>query len=240
MFIPYMLNNLLPLKQDLKKFASKEQAAILSRFFKTGKGEYGAGDKFIGIKVPNQRQVARKYFSELSLKETEELLQSPIHEHRLTALIILNLKYQKADEKTKKEIFNLYLRNTKKINNWDLVDLSAPNIVGDYLLDKDRKILYKLAKSDDLWERRIVILATYAFIRNNEFEDTFKISEILMNDNHDLIHKAVGWMLREAGKRDLKEEEDFLKKYYKEMPRTMLRYAIERFEEKKRKSYLKK
>ena len=224
------------IKKDLQKLANPKQAEILQRFFKTGKGEYGEGDIFLGIKVPEQREVAKKY--DLTLEEIQDLLSDKVHEYRLTALFILVNKYKKSDKKNKKEIFDFYLKNTKSINNWDLVDLSAPNIVGDYLLDKDKSILYKLAKSDNLWEKRIAVLATFAFIKDNQFEDAFKISEILLKDNHDLIHKAVGWMLREIGKRNLEAEERFLNNHYKKMPRTMLRYAIERFPESKRKYYL--
>ena len=224
----------------MKKLANPKQAKLLQRFFKTGKGEYGEGDIFLGIKVPEQRKIAKKY-PDLSLKEIQELLLSKIHENRLTSLFVLIEQYKKSDEKGKKEIFGFYLKNTKNINNWDLVDLSAPKIVGDYLLDKNRSILYKLAKSKSLWERRISILSTAAFIWNNEYKDTLKISGILLNDKHDLIHKGVGWMLREVGKRVSQEkEEEFLRKHYKKMPRTMLRYAIERFSEKKRKFYMKK
>jgi len=225
------------LKQDLNKLADPKQAKILSSFFKTGKGEYGEGDVFLGIKVPEQRKIVKKY-SNLSLKDTQALLNSKIHEHRLVALLILVDKYNKSDKK--QEIVDIYLKNTKKVNNWDLVDLSAHKILGEYLLDKNRKILYKLAKSKDLWEKRIAIISTAAFINNNQFDDTLKISEILLNDNHDLIHKAVGWMLREVGKKNQAVEEKFLKKYHKTMPRTMLRYSIERFDEKKRKFYMKK
>ncbi|MBN1778632.1 MAG: DNA alkylation repair protein [Candidatus Buchananbacteria bacterium] len=225
------------IKKEFNRLANKSQAVILQRFFKTAKGQYGYGDIFLGIKVPAQRQLAKKFF-DLKLSEIQQLLNSQIHEHRLTALFILIGQYKKSDQKNKQKIFNLYLKDTKKINNWDLVDLSAPNIVGDFLLDKPRNILYQLAKSKNLWEKRIAILSTFAFIRNHEFEDTFKISEILLQDEHDLIHKAVGWMLREVGNRDQNIEEQFLRKYYKEMPRTMLRYAIEKFVENKRKKYL--
>jgi len=196
------------------------------------------GDIFLGIKVPEQRKVAKKY--DLDLKDIQELLNSKIHEHRLTSLFILIKKYNKSNESEKRKIFEFYLRNTKNINNWDLTDLSAPKIVGNYLLDKDRSVLYKLARSKSLWEKRISILSTAEFIRNNQFEDTLKISSILLKDKHDLIHKGVGWMLRELGKRDQEVEERFLNKHYKHMPRTMLRYAIERFDENKRKFYLKK
>ncbi len=231
-----MLNQL---EKDLLNLKNPEKAELLQRFFKTGKGQYGEGDIFLGITVPKQREIAKKY-PDLSLKELQKLLSSKIHEHRLISLIILTNKYKKADKKEKKEIFDFYLKNTSNINNWDLIDLSAPNIVGDYLFDKDRTILYKLAKSNNLWEKRISILSTAYFIRNNQFKDTLKIAEILLNDNHDLIHKAVGWMLREVGKKNQEIEEKFLRKHYKRMPRTMLRYSIEKFDENKRKHYLKK
>lgn len=228
------------LKKELKSLVDSKQARILQKFFKTGKGEYGEGDVFLGIKVPQQRKVSGKYYF-LSLKEIKELLKSKIHEHRSAALFILVNKYKKAGEKEKGKIFRFYLDNSKGINNWDLVDLSAPKIVGDYLLDKkDRKILYNLAKSKNLWQKRIAILSTYAFIKNNQFDDTFRIAEMLLNDEHDLIHKAVGWMLREAGNKNRKKEEKFLKKHLARMPRTTLRYAIEKFPEEKRKFYLTK
>lgn len=230
-----MLNQL---KKELKQIADPARAKHESRYFKTGKGEYGEGDIFLGIDTTLKRKLAKKYF-ELPLEDVQYLMTSKFHDYRFIALIILINKYNKADEKLKKKIFNFYLKHTKYINNWDLVDVSAPNIVGEYLIDKDRKILYKLAKSKSLWEKRISILATFRFIRENDFKDSLNISEILLNNEHDLIHKAVGWMLREIGKKDQKTEEKFLKKYYKVMPRTMLRYAIEKFEENKRKSYLK-
>ena len=226
------------LKKDLKKAGNKKQAKLLQRFFKTGKGEYGEGDVFLGIKVPVQREIAKKYYN-LNLPKIQQLLESKIHEYRLVALIILKAKYKKADDNEKARIFNFYIKNTKKINNWDLVDISAPGIVGDFLLDKKRKILYDLAESRNLWEKRISIISTFAFIDNGEFDDSLRIARILLYDKHDLIHKACGWMLREIGKKDQKVEEKFLKQYYKKMPRTMLRYAIERFEEKKRLRYLK-
>jgi len=231
------------LKQDLQKLADPERAKNLSWFFKTGKGEYGEGDIFIGITVPQQRTIAKKY-AHLSDVDLKKLLQSKIHEHRLVALLILVEQYQKSkDEKTKKNIVDFYLANTTYITNWDLVDLSSHKIVGDYLLNKpakDRKILYQLAKSKNLWEKRIAIISTFTFINNKQFTDSLKLAEILLNDKHDLIHKAVGWMLREIGKKNQKVEEKFLQKYYKVMPRTMLRYSIEKFAEKKRKYYLKK
>jgi len=225
-------------KADLNTLASPERAKIISRFFKTGKGDYGEGDVFLGITVPEQRRIARTY-SGMALEGLQKLLSSPVHEHRLTALLILVARYQKANAEGKKEVYAFYLENIKHINNWDLVDLTAEKILGDYLLDKDKSPLYRLVRSKNLWERRMAILTTYRFIKNDHFEDTFHISEILMHDKHDLIHKAVGWMLREVGKRNQDAEEQFLLKYYKKMPRTMLRYAIERFEEKRRSFYLK-
>ncbi len=224
--------------KELENLANPEQAEILQRFFKTSKGEYGEGDVFLGIKVPVQRTIAKKYYG-LSLPKIKELLKSKIHEHRLTGLLILDQKYKKASGDEKENIFNFYLQNIKNVNNWDLVDLSAPNIVGDFLFKRNKNILYKLVHSENLWKKRIAIISTFTFIKKQEFEDALAISELLLNDTHDLIHKAVGWMLREIGKRDLEVEENFLRQHYKNMPRTMLRYAIERFEEEKRKKYLK-
>ena len=226
------------LREILKKESNPEQAKIHQRFFKTGKGEYAEGDLFYGIKVPAQRKIAKDFY-DLPVSETVELLQSKMHEERLVALFILIHKYKNGDETAKKEIYKLYLKNTKFINNWDLIDSSAEHIVGAHLFDKDKSILYKLAKSNSLWERRIAMLSTFHYIKKNELAETFKIAELLLNDKHDLIHKAVGWMLREAGKRDFKAEEDFLKKRYQKMPRTMLRYAIEKFPENLRQKYLK-
>jgi 3-methyladenine DNA glycosylase AlkD len=174
----------------------------------------------------------------LPLSEIKKILYSKIHEERLCALLLLVEKYQKVDEMERKQIFNFYIKNAKQANNWDLVDLSAPKIVGSYLLNKPKAILYKFVESKNLWERRIAVLSTFMFIKYHKYDDSFKIAKILMNDKHDLIHKAVGWMLREIGKKSLKDEEDFLKKYYRKMPRTMLRYAIEKFPENKRKKYL--
>jgi len=229
-----MLNQI---KKDLLQLGNPEKAIKLSGFFKTGKGQYGEGDVFLGIPVPEQRKVAKRYL-DLSLDDLQELLRSEIHEYRLTALLILVSKYGKADSSGKDEIFVFYLKNTEYVNNWDLVDLSAPKIVGDYLVNKDRSILFKLVKSSNLWERRIAVLATFMFIRNDDFEDALRISKLLLCDEHDLIHKAVGWMLREIGKRDQEVEEGFLSEYFKQMPRTMLRYAIEKFDEDKRNFYL--
>src|SRR3989339_1772928 len=228
------------LQMDFRALTNSKRARLLARFFKTGKGQYGEGDKFLGIMVPEQRNLARKY-QDLSLVDLQRLLNSGFHEQRLTALFILIFQYQKAKKNAilRQEIVNFYLKNTKNINNWDLVDLSAPKILGNFLLNHDRKILYQLAQSENLWEKRIAILATYTFIKTNDFEDCLNIVKLLLKDKHDLIHKASGWMLREIGKKDLKVEENFLKKYYKDMPRTMLRYAIEKFEVEKRKNFLK-
>lgn len=228
------------IRKEFQELASPKQVEILQKFFKTGKGQYGEGDVFLGIKVPVQRSIAKKY-RELEIKDIQELLNSKIHEHRLVGLLILIHKYNKASLEDKKNIFYFYLNNSEKINNWDLVDLSAPNIVGDFLLkDYDKKqLIYDLAQSDNIWKKRIAIISTFAFIRKEKFDDALAISEILLNDSHDLIHKAVGWMLREIGKRNKEVLEEFLKKHYQDMPRTMLRYAIERFPEDKRKMYLK-
>lgn len=227
------------IEKVIENSANPEKAKLLGRFFKTGKGEYGQGDLFLGIMVPVQREIAKK-FKNLPIKEIEKLIDSKIHEKRMIGLFILIDKYKKADENDKREIFDFYLKkaNENKVNNWDLVDLSAPNIVGSFLIDKDRKILYKLVKSDKLWERRIAVLGTFAFIRHNDFQDSLKMAEMLMNDEHDLIHKAVGWMLREIGKRNEKILQNFLDKNCSRMPRTMLRYAIERLPEKMSKDYL--
>jgi len=231
------MSGLKKLRKELKSLANPKKAKLLQGFFKTGKGEYGEGDIFLGITVPEQRELLKKYFKGLSSEEIGDLLNSKIHEERLIALLILVIRYEKfADQR--KLIFEFYLENYANINNWDLVDLSAPNIVGKHLLNSDKSILYEFANSDSLWKKRIAILSTFTFIRYGKFADSLKITEILLDDKHDLIHKAVGWMLREIGKRDLKVEEDFLKEHYKNMPRTMLRYAIEKFEESKRKAYL--
>lgn len=221
--------------EELAKLANAERAKISAGFFKTGKGQYGEGDKFLGVYVPDVRKIAKKYVN-ASEKEIEELLKSPIHEHRLCSLLILVHKFQKNCDK--ESIVKNYLSKTCFINNWDLVDLTANKILGNYLLDKERSILYKLAKSPHLWERRIAIVATFAFIQNNQLADTFRIAETLMNDKQDLIHKACGWMLREAGKHNMQALQEFLDKHRKQMPRTMLRYAIERMSYAARKKYL--
>jgi 3-methyladenine DNA glycosylase AlkD len=227
------------IRHDIDKLANPDKAKFLLRFFKTGKGEYAEGDVFLGITVPEQRVIARKY-SDLPIKDVEQLLESKYHEYRLIALLIIVNRFPKSDPRVQKELVTLYLDHTKNINNWDLVDLSAPKILGAYLWEKDRRILYKLAKSKNLWERRISILSTLYFIQKGQFEDTLEISKLLFNDTHDLIHKALGWMLREVGKKDFETEYQFLLKYFSELPRTSLRYAIERFPEKLRQEMLKK
>ncbi len=228
------------LKKELQELADAKQVKTLQRFFKTGKGEYGEGDVFLGIKVPIQRNIAKKY-TNLLFNDLQNLLNSKIHEHRMVALIILVNKYKKLKENKLKqrEIFEFYLKNTSRINNWDLVDFSAPHIVGNFSSIEGTEILKFLANSKEIWERRIAILSTHAFIKKRIFGETLSIADILINDEHDLIHKAVGWMLREVGKRNQGVLEIFLKERYKDMPRTMLRYAIERFPEEKRKAYLK-
>jgi 3-methyladenine DNA glycosylase AlkD len=226
-------------KKALRRYADKEKAKVLLRFFKTGIGEYGEGDIFLGVTVPLIRNIV-KQFKDLPLRDLNRLLHSKIHEERLLALLILVEQFNASGINTKEKIYKAYLKNTKFINNWDLVDLSAPQIVGGFLIDKDRRALYKLAQSPLLWDRRIAILATFAFIKANDFDDLFRLAELLLLDKEDLIHKACGWMLREAGKRNLAAEENFLRQHLKVMPRTMLRYAIERFPENKRRVYLKR
>lgn len=234
-----MARDIEKIKRELMGLANEEIAAHSSRFFKTGPGQYGEGDRFLGIRVPILRKIARKY-RDLALPSALTLLHSPYHEVRLTALLILVESYGRGgDAEIQKEIYELYLENSRYINNWDLVDVSAPHIVGHYLEHRDRAILYTLAASDNLWERRISIIATFHFIRNDSFAETIRIAEILRNDEHDLLHKAVGWMLREVGNRDLDLEIGFLDKYYQQLPRTMLRYAIERFPESLRQAFLK-
>jgi 3-methyladenine DNA glycosylase AlkD len=220
---------------DLKKIGNKKKVLVFKRFFKTGKGEYGEGDKFLGITVPEVRKVAKKY-KNLNLEDLKKLLKNEFHESRLCALMILRFQYEVFENK--KELVDFYLKNTHYINNWDLVDLSCEYILGNWFLDKDKKILYQLARSKNIWERRIAIISTFEFIRHNQFTDTLKLSEILINDNHDLIHKAVGWMLREVGKRDKKVLINFLDQHYQKMPRVMLRYTIEKFPQEIRKKYL--
>jgi 3-methyladenine DNA glycosylase AlkD len=226
------------LLQDLKRMEDPIRAKHSQRFFKTGKGEYGEGDIFVGLKLLECHLLVKE-FIDLPYSEIQKALDNKYHEARLIGLLLLVARFRKGDEKEKDLIYEMYLKNTKRINNWDLVDVTADRIVGAYLFDKDKSILNKLAKSKILWEKRIAIMATFWFIYQGEFKKTFEIAEILLNDKEDLIHKAVGWMLREVGKRGgLKEEEEFLRNH-KRMPRTMLRYAIEKFPEEKRQWYLK-
>ena len=226
------------IQKQLKKIANPEHAAISQRFFKTGPGEYGEGDIFIGIRVPVLRKLVKE-FKDLPFREIEILLRSPIHEERLLAILLFVWIFKKGDDEVKKDSYDLYLKSTDFVNNWDLVDASAEHIVGAYLMEKNKRPLYRLAQSKELWERRISIMATFHFVKHHEFSETIKICSMLLSDRHDLIHKATGWMLREIGKRDLKIEENYLKTHYKKMPRTMLRYAIEKFPEIKRQRYLK-
>jgi len=224
-------------KKSLNYYASTEKAQVLRSFFKTGKGEYGEGDIFIGVTVPQIRMVA-KHFAELGQKDILKLLHSKIHEERELALFIWVSQYQKGDTALRQKIFQAYLGHTEFINNWDLVDLSAPKIIGDFLLDKKRDILYALAQSPLLWDRRIAVVATLAFIRAGQFDEPIRLAENLMNDKEALMHKACGWMLREVGKRDAAVLRAFLKKHSRVMPRTMLRYAIEKFDRQERYAYL--
>ena len=226
------------LEKKFNELADPVKAKVYQKFFKTGKGEYGESDVFIGLSVPQQRKLAKE-FAELSFSDIEMLLSNKIHEYRLTGFFILVYKFEKADEKGKKNIVDFYLKNIDSANNWDLIDCISDKLLGKYLIDKNKEILYEFAESDSLWKKRIAIISTFEFIKNYKFEDTLKISEILLTDNHDLIHKAVGWMLREIGKKNQNVLENFLKKHYKNMSRTMLRYAIEKFDEEKRKMYLK-
>ena len=225
--------------EEIRALANKERANHSKKFFKTGKGEYGYGDIFLGVRVPKIRLIAKKNI-DISITDMKTLIKSKYHEERLLGLIILVNKYSKSkDEKDRDQLYKIYVSSFKYVNNWDLVDVTCAHVIGKHLLNKDRSILYTWAKSNDLWTKRIAIVSTHCFIRKNDLQDTFKIAKILLNDEHDLIHKAVGWMLREAGKRDLEKEEIFLKKHYKNMPRTMLRYSIEKFPEPKRQKYLK-
>lgn len=223
----------------LQALSDAEKREIFPKFFKAGKGEYGEGDRFLGVTVPNIRAIA-KLHKDISIEEIRELIQSEWHEVRLCALIIMVEKSKKKDEVLRKELFNLYLSQTKRINNWDLVDLSCRFIIGEYLLDKSRDILYHLAQSPLLWDNRIAIVSTYAFIRKGQLEDTYALSDIMMQHPHDLMHKAIGWMLREAGKRNPERLYDYVMSHRADMPRTMLRYAIEKFSPKERTILMKR
>ena len=225
------------IRSQLRALSDPKIAEHSQRFFKTGPGEYGEGDEFIGIRVPVLRRVAKDH-RELPVSEAEQLLQSKIHEERLLALLILVMRYRRGDDSVRKKVFDTYCHNLRFVNNWDLVDSSAHLIVGPHLASRSKRKLHQWAKSRNLWERRIAILSTLAYIKDGEFGETIKIAATLLHDGEDLIHKAVGWMLREVGNRDRKVEEEFLKKHYQQMPRTMLRYAIEKFPEAKRKRYL--
>jgi len=226
-------------REEIRALANKEIAQHSLRFFKTDKGEYGHGDLFLGVRAPKIRLIAKKHI-DISITDMKTLIQSKYHEERFLGLIILVNKYAKTkDKKNRNQLYKIYVSSFKHINNWNLVDVTCPHVTGKHLIDKDRTILYKWAKSEDLWTKRIAMISTFYFIRKNDLDDTFKIADMLLQDEHDLIHKAVGWMLREAGKRDIKKEETFLKKHYKTMPRTMLRYSIEKFPETKRQKYLK-
>ena len=224
---------------ELKKMADAEQALVLSRFFKTGKGQYGEGDIFLGVKVPLQRDLARRALN-LPLQEAARLLDDTAHECRLTGALILVEQFRRADEKGREVLYRFYIKHLRGINNWDLVDLSAPKIMGEYLLSRkpERNILYRLVTSKNLWERRIAVLTTMTFIKQNDFNDTLALSELLLDDSHDLMHKAVGWMLREIGKIDITVLKEFLNKHSRTMPRTMLRYAIEKFSPTERDFYM--
>lgn len=227
------------LNKTFREKADVQKAVVLERFFKTAPGEYGHGDKFLGIAVPEIRKFAKQH-SQVSFDVIEKLIRSAYNEERALGLFILIQQFEKSKEDgDRKVIFDFYVNNRRFVNNWNLVDLSVRDIVGNYLLDRDRKLLYTWAVSSNLWEKRMSVVATYAFIIEKEFKDTFKIAKMLLKDTHDLIHKAVGWMLREVGKRDLEALELFLEKHIQGMPRTMLRYAIERFPETKRQKYLK-
>lgn len=223
--------------QELKGLADPEHARRSQRYFRTAAGEYGAGDRFLGLRVPDIRKIARRHPA-IALVQVSELLQSEFHESRLLALVMLVNKYKKASDAGREEIHNFYMKNRQHVNNWDLVDSSAPVIVGEYLLNRPRNILFDLTRSPNLWDRRIAVLSTFTFIRNGDFTDALKICAMLLRDKHDLVHKAVGWMLREIGKQDRQVEENFLFMHYREMPRTMLRYAIEKFPRTLRLRYL--
>jgi 3-methyladenine DNA glycosylase AlkD len=227
------------IKNDLKELVDPEKAEFLPKFFKTLPGGYAEGDQFIGVAVPEQRKIAKNYYKNVSLDELQKLICDPVHEYRQTALFILACQFEKAGSEREKKLVDFYMNNLAYINNWDLVDSSAHKILGAYLFDKEKDLLYKLARSENLWQQRIAIISTFSFIKKNHFQDALAITQILLHHQHDLIHKAVGWMLREIGNRDFATEYGFLKEHYREMPRTMLRYAIEKFEPELREKFLK-
>jgi len=227
------------IEKELNRMSFKERADHDARFFKTGKGQYGEKDLFLGISNPDIHKMANRYWKEISIEDTVYFLKHEIHEYRLLALDILRYKYEKGNQKQKKKIVDIYLESIEYVNNWDLVDQSAPHILGDYLLNRKKDILYGLAKSSNLWSQRISVVSTLAFIKKGKYEDTLKISQLLLDHNHDLIHKAIGWMLREIWKREPSVTEEFIKEHYEDISRTTLRYAIERMEETKRQKFLK-
>ena len=235
-----LMNKAKEIEKEMKELGSAEKREVLQRFFKTKKGQYGEGDKFLGVVVPMTRMVARKH-KDANIEVIAELLQSEWHEVRLCALLIMTEQWKRADEKAKRAFYDCYMAHTDRINNWDLVDLSAPTIVGGYLADKPRDILYQMAESNWLWDNRIAMVATLAFIKNKDSDDTYRLALKMMNHKHDLMHKAIGWMLRESGKRDdARRLYCFVDEHRKEMPRTMLRYAIEKFSEAERKYLMRK
>ncbi len=227
-------------KEIYAQKGSLEKRKILSRFFKTGKGEYGEGDQFLGIDVPHQRSIAKRYYKQCSLEDIQKLLESVWHEFRLTGLFLLVYRFDRADREEKKKIFHFYIQNISSINNWDLVDTTTPHIVGEYMIlfPHEKKRLYHWAKSKNVWERRISLLATFAFIKRNQYEEILKLSEYFLGDTHNLIHKASGWMLREVGKRDKQALTHFLENFSHTMPRTMLRYALEKYSPEEKKLYM--
>lgn len=227
------------IKSELDRLSDEKKAKTLQKFFQTFPGGYAEGDKFIGVSVPNQRKVAKRYYHQITLNELSDLLNTDTHEYRLTALLILVQKFEKTkQEQDKQDLIDFYLHNLDRVDNWDLVDSSAYKLLGAFLYDKERSILFRLADSENFWHQRIAMLSTFYFIKHYDFGDALSIAEKLLNHQHDLIHKAVGWMLREIGNQDRATEIEFLKKYYKKMPRTMLRYAIEKFDNDLRKKFL--
>ncbi len=233
------MKNIIAIKNELQQNIDAARAEHLPKFFQTFPGGYGENDKFIGVSVPNQRKTAKKHYPTCSLSDAKQLLNESVHEYRLTALFILIYKFEKTTQLVKQTaIVDVYVNNVAHVNNWDLVDSSSYKILGPYLMDKDKSLLYEYAISDNLWKQRISIITTLHFIRHKQYSDTLDLAIILLNHPHDLIHKAVGWMLREIGNQDYAVEFNFLKKHYTCMPRTMLRYAIEKFEEGIRQQFL--